>query len=204
MDLKSRNQAIDIVWLKAFLDVTPKRPHWAFIADILINNITPTGISNAADIPLVLQTQNPPTRGNNANKLPKDILQLLKTAKNFNVSIAPLKLSTNLKKQMPAWAHLGAPPKTYHKTKDKCLKSTHNATKIADLINISARLNLNTLHRQSPFCDCGICNMDRTKGCIDPNKCATRAKLILKNLTPKFNVTHSPPEDNLTLTHRRK
>ncbi|KAH7911774.1 hypothetical protein BJ138DRAFT_1005888, partial [Hygrophoropsis aurantiaca] len=204
LDIKSRNQAIEVTWLKSFLDISTKRPQWAFITDILINNIFPSGISNLNDIPLILQTQNPPTKGKNANKLPKDVLQLLKTAKNFNATIAPIKLSTNLKKQMPAWAHLGVPPKTYHKTKDSCLKKTHKIEKVKDLINMCARLNNHQSHRSSPFCECSECKQDQYKGCLDPNKCASRARLIIDSMTPKFNATHHPHTDNLTLTHRRK
>ncbi|KAH7909427.1 hypothetical protein BJ138DRAFT_1010851, partial [Hygrophoropsis aurantiaca] len=204
LDIKTRNQAIDVIWLKSYLDISQKRPNWAFITDILINNTFPSGISNLKDLPLILQTQNPPTQGRNANKLPKEVLQLLKTAKKFNAITAPIKLSSYLKKQMPAWAHLGVPPKTYHKTKDKCLKTTHNAKKITDLVNMSARLENQQTHRRSAYCDCEECKHDRSKGCIDPNKCATRANLIIGNMAPKFNIQNTPHNDNLTLTHRRK
>ena len=29
LDLKVRNQAIDVMWFKSYLDLTPKRPMWA-------------------------------------------------------------------------------------------------------------------------------------------------------------------------------
>ena len=40
LDLKVRNQAIDIMWLRSYLDLTPKWPMWAYVADVLINNST--------------------------------------------------------------------------------------------------------------------------------------------------------------------
>ncbi|KAH7903732.1 hypothetical protein BJ138DRAFT_978601, partial [Hygrophoropsis aurantiaca] len=86
----------------------------------------------------------------------------------------------------------------------KCLKSTHEIVKITDLMTTSLRLDNHQLHRQSPFCDCADCRQDRLNGCLDPHKCATRAKLIIESMTPKFNTLLHPQTDNLTLTHRRK
>jgi exonuclease III len=41
LDIKARNQAIDIVWLKKYLDLGSCRPIWAYLVDILISeNIT--------------------------------------------------------------------------------------------------------------------------------------------------------------------
>lgn len=35
LDIKLRNQAITLTWIRSYLDLTPRRPAWAFVADIL-------------------------------------------------------------------------------------------------------------------------------------------------------------------------
>ncbi|KAG1726451.1 hypothetical protein EDD22DRAFT_789484 [Suillus occidentalis] len=123
------------------------------------------------------------------------------------ISFAPLKLAKELKTQLPAWWHLGAAPRTYNKTKNKCLQKTHSVNKIKDLIETSKRLdrpNGNEQHSQRKNCACPACKIDRRKGCLNPHKCAQIAKSILQKISPKFNPLVSPNKDNLTLTHRRK
>ncbi|KAG1848391.1 hypothetical protein C8R48DRAFT_564050, partial [Suillus tomentosus] len=128
---------------------------------------------------------------------------LLKTAKKHNVSFALIKLSEELKNQLPAWHHLGAPPRTYHKTKDRCLQSTHNAKTVRDLREIARRLTGNNAHENTATCVCHGCIENRLAGCKDPDKCARTASRILDSLNPTFNPNTSPRKDNLTLTHRR-
>ncbi|KAI0830484.1 hypothetical protein BC628DRAFT_1407977 [Trametes gibbosa] len=40
LDLESRNEAIDVMWLKTYLQMGPDRPLWTFIADDLFANQT--------------------------------------------------------------------------------------------------------------------------------------------------------------------
>ncbi|KAG2346927.1 hypothetical protein BDR05DRAFT_842179, partial [Suillus weaverae] len=115
--------------------------------------------------------------------------------------------SKNLKNQLPAWWHMGTAPRTYNKTKDKCLQEKHNLKNVKDLIKTSQRLNktnTNEPHHKRKNCVCAPCKTDRRNGCKNPNKCATTAALILQKLAPKFNPNTTPIKDNLTLTHRRK
>ncbi|KAG1747279.1 hypothetical protein EDD22DRAFT_761991, partial [Suillus occidentalis] len=128
---------------------------------------------------------------------------MLKTIRTNNVSFAPNKLSVQLKSQMPAWCHLGAPPKTYHKTKDKCLHSIHKVESVKDLREMTARLTNHDRHNTTATCTCNECVEDRLIGCNNPDKCAQTAQHILDNLNPLFNPNTSPKKDGLTLTHRR-
>ncbi|KAG2063308.1 hypothetical protein BDR04DRAFT_1038333 [Suillus decipiens] len=128
---------------------------------------------------------------------------MLKTARKHNVSFAPIKLSARLKAQMPAWSHLGAPPKTYHRTKNECLHSTHKAESVKDLRKMTMRLTNHSTHRAKANCVCNECVDNRQLGCKNPDKCARTAKRILDNLNPMFNLNTSPRKDGLTLTHRR-
>ncbi|KAG1808546.1 hypothetical protein EV424DRAFT_1274504, partial [Suillus variegatus] len=125
---------------------------------------------------------------------------LLKIARRYNVSFTPIKLSVNLKKQMLAWFHLGAPPKTYHKSKDKCLQINHRIESVKDLKEITNKLTSTNIHQTAASCTCTECVENRLAGCKNPDKCARVAKRILDNLSPLFNPNTSPTKDNLLRT----
>ncbi|TBU52820.1 hypothetical protein BD310DRAFT_787274, partial [Dichomitus squalens] len=36
IDLEARNEAIDVMWLKSYLDFSPDRPKWAYVADNIL------------------------------------------------------------------------------------------------------------------------------------------------------------------------
>ncbi|KAH7918853.1 hypothetical protein BV22DRAFT_1023917 [Leucogyrophana mollusca] len=139
LDVKTRNQAIEITWLRTYLDLSTHHPTWAFVTDALINTLKPEGLRDTNNVNSFLLTWSPPTCGPRTTPLPRDVTSLLKTAKDFNLCFAPPKLLRALKSQLPAWLHLGAPPRTYNKIKDKCLQVTHKAKSIKDLLDISAR-----------------------------------------------------------------
>ncbi|KAG1820987.1 uncharacterized protein BJ212DRAFT_1246181, partial [Suillus subaureus] len=111
--------------------------------------------------------------------------------------------SSNLKEQLPAWEHVSAPPKTYHKIKNLCLKQIHNVKLVKDLKNISRRLTNQAIHKQQDSCLCKDYIDDHIEGCKNPHRCAMTGDKILCDLLPKYNPYSSPTKDNLTLTHQR-
>ncbi|KZT18710.1 hypothetical protein NEOLEDRAFT_1018980, partial [Neolentinus lepideus HHB14362 ss-1] len=133
---------------------------------------------------------------------------MLRTAKHYGVSFAPVQLSQGLKRQMPAFYHLGSPPRTYRVPKIACLVGTHMSTsqRVSGLIHMAKRLD-NTApqprHNPQRNCACEPCKQDRRDGCKNPHKCAKTARAILDSLSPLTNISSKPPQDNLTLTHRR-
>jgi hypothetical protein len=48
LDIKARNEAIDLIWLKAYLDISPSRPTWAKITDLIIDATAPQGTNKKA------------------------------------------------------------------------------------------------------------------------------------------------------------
>ncbi|KAH7911035.1 hypothetical protein BJ138DRAFT_1113526 [Hygrophoropsis aurantiaca] len=205
LDLKSRNQAIEVTWLRSFAATGPRRPSWAFVADTLINNLRPQGISSPEELGGFLQSWSPPTQGARANMLPPEILRLLKTAKRHNMTFAPINLSEDLKLTLPSWFHIGAPPSTYHKSRDECLKSNHHSASVGSLLKISRRLdNPPNPHSSRRNCKCRDCKDDRARGCANPHKCATTALGIIDSINPKLSPTNNPIHDDLTLTHTRR
>ena len=69
LNIKARNEAIEVTWLKAYLDLSPSCPAWATVTDILINATVPLGTSIMATVNTFLQTWEPPTRGLRAMRL---------------------------------------------------------------------------------------------------------------------------------------
>ena len=205
LNVPARNKAIDLTWLKAYLDLSPSRPNWAFVTDAIINHIRPDLEPGPYLSNYSLTTWSPPTQGHRASTLPPCVLNLIKTAKKAKLTFAPLKLSSSLKRHLPAWYHMGAPPKTYHKARDDCLKNTHKISKVKNLLKLCKRLRQNdSTHAPWHNCKCTSCEEDRLKGCKDPHKCASTAEAIIIQLAPKFNPTAPAQRDDLTLTHRRR
>jgi hypothetical protein len=77
---------------------------------------------------------------------------------------------------------------------------------IKDLLKVSRRVrNKNPRDPHSPRknCKCNPCKVDRRSECTDPDKCATMALAILKNLGAKSNPLVPTQQDDLSLTPRR-
>ena len=112
-------------------------------------------------------------------------------------------MAGNLKLELPAWYHLGAPPpKAYHKLKDECLQQNHKVRKVKDLLKASKRLRSeNTTHHPRRNCACQPCHLDRSRSCENPHKCAQTVKVLLERLAPLYNPILTPPNDGLTHTH---
>ncbi|EPQ60413.1 hypothetical protein GLOTRDRAFT_124170 [Gloeophyllum trabeum ATCC 11539] len=113
LNINARNDAIELTWLRTYLDLSPTRPDWAFVVDALINTLAPDGIATEALFNTFLQTWAVPGQGKRAVTLPTDVLSMLKTARKYGVAFAPAKLSASLKAQLPAYYLLGTPPRTY-------------------------------------------------------------------------------------------
>ena len=138
LDLAVRNQAIDIMWLKSYLDLSPKQPMWAYVADVLINKSTAKALSNIsppAQFNTYLQSWNP--KLHMASKLFKDIIQMMKTGQKLGVSFEALKLSDLVKDQLPAWYHLGVGKhmaSLNNQGASKCLRNNHCVKTVGDLV----------------------------------------------------------------------
>jgi hypothetical protein len=81
---------------------------WALVADVLIKeNITKSkSIDKKVTMSTYLQTWFPIT--NATSTLPPDIRKMLNTRKKYNLCFNALRIPEKVKKQLPAWYHLGA------------------------------------------------------------------------------------------------
>ena len=140
LDINARNEAIEIVWLKAYLNFSPSRQKWATVTDhIVLAAAPPQAIEKARDNPF-LQTWKVPLKGPRAKHLSCDTRRMLKTARKYQVNLTAIRMTPHLLAQLPAWYHLLANRKPINTLRAKCLIQTHNVSKVADLLKTSARL----------------------------------------------------------------
>ncbi|KAI0037492.1 hypothetical protein FA95DRAFT_1457468, partial [Auriscalpium vulgare] len=132
---------------------------------------------------------------------------MLKAAKTYNAQFAVLKLSKELKRQLPAWYHLGTDKPKPIAAKSKCLMHVHKVRTTADVEQIAERLLPNRPgrpHYAVARCACAPCKADTRRGCRNPHKCAKEAQEILRRMNAKTNPETASPKDGLTLTKRRR
>ena len=207
LDIQTRNEAIDLVWLRDYLNLTPSRQMWAKVTDILINAAAPPGTSAVATINTFLQTWEPPSKGPRAATLNQNIRRMLNIAKKHKTNLAAIRLSPGVRATLPAWYHPGAATRPLTNVKAKCLLKNHVAKTVKDMINIAKKLRERTrtrAHSPSQACICMECIQDRRKGCINPHACAVEAETRLNDIAPKYNPLAIEHHDTLSLTPNRK
>ena len=206
LNLKDRNEAIELIWLKGYLNLSPSRATWAYVTDILINETTPINLDEDTRINAFLQKWNVPTRGKRVAKLGEDMLRMIKAAIKYKAAFAPINLSQDLQERLPAWQHLGVEKQPPQNPRSRCLAKTHKSKRVKDLIKVSERLRgeyRGGLHFPVSSCHCNDCEIDRENGCENPQRCAIEAQKRLERITPKLNPLRPPNQDNLTQTRQR-
>lgn len=206
VDINARNKAIQLTWVKAYLNIGPQRPIWAFIADSLINRNIPE-YRHAKDplsiVNVFLQTIKPSIRS--GTTIPADLVSMLKTAKEFNVCFEVVLLSDSLKGSLPIWFHIGATKelnKLINTEQAECLRGNHKAITIKDITSIAHKNHPH--HHARRNCACPNCKHDRlTLHCINPTKCRAMANKLLGCIQPKWHPTSQPPVDNLNLSQEQ-
>lgn len=215
LDIRSRNQAIQLTWLKDYLDFSDKRPNWTYIADALIGIAMRKRDGNAdqtAKMNTFLQTWDPNLHSSKA--LPREVRQMLIVGKKFNVRMDTLKLPLALKRQLPIWYHIGAEQKLNSATMrptSLCLRKNHGVRTVNDVLTVTKRQTDVYLdnggkirrHLARKNCACETCRKDRLNGCENPSKCCLAAKELVKLLFPKYAPNMNPTADGLSLTPRR-
>src|SRR5271168_5342052 len=110
LDIKSRNEAISVMWLKSYLSFGPDRPIWAFVADALMAAKVPTSERNVEvgmRRNVFLQSWTTYT----GSKVPKCLQSLLLASKKFGVRPEGLVFSEEILRLMPIWLHREADKK---------------------------------------------------------------------------------------------
>ena len=93
LDLKARNEAIEIIWLKSYLDFSLTHTAWAIVTDLIIDTTAPTSMCDQARGNPFLQTWNIPMRGRHAENLNNDIVRMVTAAQKYDANLAADALS---------------------------------------------------------------------------------------------------------------
>ncbi|KAH9910805.1 uncharacterized protein BXZ73DRAFT_93580 [Epithele typhae] len=109
LDLKSRNEAIAIMWLKEYLTFNAKKPWWTYLADdIFASQVSLDQCPREHHLRLnpFLQAWKPKLLA-----LPPALRELVTVAENYNLRMEGLAFSRHILWSLPMWAH-GEPPMT--------------------------------------------------------------------------------------------
>ncbi len=199
LDIKSRNEAIDLMWLKSYLKFNRDRPLWALVADALMAiNLPKSESSSNKEIRQSVFLQSWKTL--TGTKSPKTIKKLFQTAKKFNVQPEGLAFNPSITTEMPIWHHVKADPKIKGLAKNdtsKCLMNNHKALKVGDIEVLVSSLE-NEGHTADPNCLCENCiRAGDISGCENPHGCYKQAEKLLNLLPSKWNpkLSFQPVED---------
>ncbi|ETW76497.1 ribonuclease H [Heterobasidion irregulare TC 32-1] len=133
---------------------------------------------------------------------------MLKVAKDLKVNFAAIKLSKEMKNQMPTWHHLGLTPRNYRQQCSECIVSNHSLKTVVDLVQLAKHTKNpdsgNRRHYCIRTCTCDPCKEDQRNGCHNPDKCSCTTHNILRDMQPKYNPYEALQADDLMLTHRRQ
>ncbi|KAJ7574604.1 hypothetical protein C8J56DRAFT_802567, partial [Mycena floridula] len=100
LDIKSRNEAIIVMWLKSYLNLGDDRATWTYFADAVIakHESSKTNLDDDLKINLFLQTWS-------ATRLPYHLDQMMKKAKEYGVRLEGIVFSNSVQREMPLWLH---------------------------------------------------------------------------------------------------
>ena len=198
LDIKARNEAIELVKLQSYLRLDKNRPRWARIADILIKDNIPIS-QNVRDGATAQNTflQTWTVKTGARSTLPESLSKMLRTARKYSVDLNPPLPSMSLRKQMPVWFHKGQNPEMNPRNNGNwadCQRLMHNISTVGEMeeyVNETQTLR----HSMRKNCACDPCRTARRKGCPNPAKCRQAAKKILDSLHPKWRPKPLTLED---------
>ncbi|KAF8877121.1 hypothetical protein BD779DRAFT_1413794, partial [Infundibulicybe gibba] len=122
---------------------------------------------------------------------------MLKTAKKYNTSFAPLKLPRDLKLSLPIWNHIGINDNAKIRYNDrwaKCQRHNHLIKTVKDML-IHITINNVPRHHERKNCACTQCKEYRRIGCQNPKECRKAGRKIMEALGDKWNPNIDSAEE---------
>ncbi|KAH9851468.1 hypothetical protein C2E23DRAFT_706454, partial [Lenzites betulinus] len=196
------------MWLKAYLDISPARPRWAFIADALIARAilaSERRVEPVARINTFLQTWEANTTS--PSGLPKDLSRMIRVAKRSGTRIDSQSPSGKLAAALPVWYHFALTHTrgAANSKSAKCLRHNHEVITVADCLAVERKPTGTDVHLERACCKCMQCEHDRTNlGCDNPARCARAAAQMLARLQEKWRPTIETRNDGLSLNRTQK
>ena len=195
LDIAKRNEAIDLMWVKQYLNMGQNRPKWTYMMDEILRMERP---KKARETYKMIESWNPLTQGWNPKtrsiNIPKRVHKALPLSRKYGVELEALDPSDETRREMPVWLHRKAcrdAAKIYTTDAAKCLKKKHKTHYMKQLAALLE--DVPEEHRQTNYCTCASCERASSQGCTHPHKCLETARKLLNALAPKWR-----PEDQQT------
>ena len=192
MDIKTRNDAICLMWVKDYLRMGKNRPKWAYMVDEIFRTTRPKGAKETheeiADWNPFTQNWQPKLRDKH---IPKRIQQALSLARKHGVTLEAPKPNNETRLNMPIWLHRKTcrdAARLYRKREAKCLKNKHKTHYVAQLVALLGSTPPD--HQNHNFCLCAQCREMSAIGCTHPNGCLEMAESLINAIV----VTWRPLE----------
>jgi exonuclease III len=199
LDIKARNEAIQLTWLQTYLSPRESRPKWAYVADEIIKRNIPKAKANMdakATSNCFLQSWDPKIR----TGMPDELIEMMKVANKYDVALEALMVDEPVMRQMPLWYHIGANDTlSYHNNKPmaKCLRDNHDVRTVGDAMDLIQRRPAR--HRNRRLCPCNVCQESRRRKCEYPHHCMEYCRTLVATLKAKWNPLAVKQNDGLDI-----
>lgn len=219
LDLKTRNEAVYLVWAREYLKPASERPTWAFVADEIFRHTLTLEWQDrvGADKHILTnflsqswEPMNGKARAARRNRrqnlqagLPLELRMMFKAAKAHNVSIETTFASEAARRNAPAWysAEHDSRFREHHSGEVvNCLRKKHKVVSIQDAIDCyeyDYELDDDEPdHSGDADCECALCAHQRDLGCEHPHRCQDLAYDLVTSQREKWK----PGTDDINKT----
>jgi hypothetical protein len=188
MDVAKWNEAIDLMWVKQYLNMGSDRPKWAFMMDEVFRVERP---KKAKEPWSVIGEWNPLTQDwkpkERSENIPRRVQSALRLARKHGVELEALEPTDETRKGMPVWLHRKASreaARLYKTGAAKCLKTKHRTHYMGQLVEMLEHTP--DQHRDMNFCVCELCRTASGLGCTHPHRCLDMARKLLEAVAPQW------------------
>ena len=185
MDIKTRNEAIDLMWIKDYLRMGKDRPKWAFLADEIFRVERPKRAKETFE---EIAKWNPFTQNwhpkTNAKSIPVRVQKAMKLAEKHGVRLEASRPDQETRGELPIWLHWktsSEAARLYKKDEAKCLKVKHKTHYVRQMLDLITGVPEN--HRRTNFCACEMCGRMSGLGCTHPHSCLEMARKLVDAIT---------------------
>ncbi len=205
LDLRTRNEALDIMWARSYLNYGHDRPVWAFVVDDICARTVTVDCpikDRRVRMNMFMQKWRP-----KVSALPRCLQNMIRTCEKYGLRPEGVAFSRNMIRSMPMWYHREADPTKAKKLARaskvvSCMRDKHRLRTVGDFESFTMNFHAPG-HLDRPSCKCGGCALVRQiVGCEHPSACAKRAREFLDLLPPKWDPRGSHPADYEEETHQ--
>ncbi|KAF5343264.1 hypothetical protein D9757_015526 [Collybiopsis confluens] len=200
LDIKARNLAIEVMWLKSYFNLKSDRAIWAKIADAIMAHpkSTPATRTEQNVDPNVKTNMFMQSWKTKVSALPETVRRLIKTAKEVRVTLDGMNISQAVRRERPIWYHSDAKPRLRllnNSRAAQCLRKNHKVRTVGQTENLAKNLD-DPAHLPWDECECLHCmEADEKHGCKTPHSCFCKASEMLDALEPKWDPRYASHED---------